>query len=85
MALTANSDLKKTCDGTSCPASKRANIDRTNTLVLSANVLTGVAAAGIAAGIILFFVEPGIGGGEGVTVAPSAMRDGGGVMIEGRF
>lgn len=84
MAKSRTGEISKECDGNSCPPDQRDELDSAGRLVTAANVLTGVAAAGIVAGAVLFFVEPGMGESE-VTVAPTAGRDGAGVAVAGRF
>ncbi|MFO8074202.1 MAG: tetratricopeptide repeat protein [Polyangia bacterium] len=84
MAKSRTDEISKECDGDSCPPDQREELDSAGKLVTAANVLTGVAAAGIVAGAVLFFVEPGLGESE-VIVAPTASGDGAGVAVVGRF
>ena len=79
-------DIEDDCGGSECPSSQKSAVDDAKTLGNVTNVLIGVAAVGIAAGIVLFFVEPGLGGEKDkAMVAPVAMSNGGGVVVTGRF
>jgi len=84
LALRAMSDLEDACPGSNCPASKQSDIDRGRNLALTADVLMGVAAAGIVTGVVLFFVEPKRGERE-VVLAPAASPNGAGLSLSGRF
>ncbi len=79
-------DIEDDCGGSECPISQKSAVDDAKTLGNVTNVLIGVAAVGIAAGIVLFFVEPGLGGEKDkATVTPVAMSNGGGIVVTGRF
>jgi hypothetical protein len=84
LASSTMSDLEDACPDSTCPASKQSDIDKGRNLALTADVLMGVAAVGIVAGVVLFFVEPGMGEKE-VTVTPTASHSGGGLALTGRF
>jgi hypothetical protein len=86
LAASKKGDLDDGCPDKQCPASEQDTIDSMKTLAYTTDVLIGVAAVGIAAGIVLFFVEPGPGSDEeAVAVAPVVTPDGGGVALAGRF
>jgi hypothetical protein len=86
MAASHAGDLDKACDGGECPEEEWDNLDQTRALATATNVMIGVAAAGVAAGVALYFIEPRIGAsGESVEVAPTASADSVGVVIGGRF
>jgi hypothetical protein len=79
-------DIEDDCGGTECPSSQKSAVDDAKTLGNVTNVLIGVAAVGIAAGIVLFFVEPGLGGEKDTAVVtPVAMSNGGGIVVSGSF
>ncbi len=79
-------DIEDDCGGSECPISQKNAVDDAKTLGNVTNVLIGVAAVGIAAGIVLFFVEPGLGDEKDTAiVTPVAMSNGGGIVVSGRF
>jgi hypothetical protein len=84
LALDASSDLDSACSGDVCPASKQETIDRGKSASLATDVMIGVAAAGVVAGVVLYFLEPGMNGSE-VEVTPAAAASGGGLLVSGRF
>lgn len=68
------------------PTCREDDRGKIKTLALTADILYGVAAAGVAAGVVLFFVEPTLGGDESeVAVAPTVSSDVAGVVIIGTF
>jgi hypothetical protein len=78
--------IKDDCSGNSCPPSVKDDLDSTRNLGYVTDVLIGVAAAGIATGIVLFFVEPGTGDeDQSVALIPTASEHGGGLALTGRF
>ena len=86
VTLSKAGDIEDDCGGSECPNSQRGAVDDAKTLGNVTNVLIGVAAVGIAAGIVLFFVEPGLGVEEDkATVTPVAMSNGGGIVVSGSF
>ena len=58
ISMSREKDLESKCDGTQCEDSLRDDADSIRTMNLAADVLYGVGAAAIVAGIVLFFVEP---------------------------
>ncbi|MBW2278039.1 MAG: PEGA domain-containing protein [Deltaproteobacteria bacterium] len=86
MAASHAGDLDNACDGGECPEEEWDNLDQTRALATATNVMIGVAAVGVAAGVALYFIEPRIGAsGESVEVVPTASTDSVGVMVGGRF
>jgi hypothetical protein len=86
ITLSRASDIKDACDGDDCPPSQADKLDNAKTLGTVTNVLIGVAAVGVVAGVVLYFVEPGLGEDEpAVSVSPTASADGAGLVLGGRF
>ncbi len=87
MTLGKAGDIEDDCGGGSeCPISQKGAVDDAKTLGNVTNVLVGLAAVGIAAGIVLFFVEPGLGDErDTAVVTPTAMSNGGGIVVSGSF
>ncbi len=87
LTLSKAGDIEDDCGGGSeCPISEKGAVDDAKTLGNVTNVLVGVAAVGIAAGIVLFFVEPGLGDEKDTAiVTPVAMSNGGGIVVSGSF
>ncbi len=86
--LTASraSTLDENCPENTCSPDDRETIDSGRKLALTTDVLIGVAAVGLAAGILLYFIEPGLGeDDESVALLPSVVPGGGGVSLSGRF
>ena len=48
-------------------------------------ITRGVAGAAVITGVVLFFVEPGLGQEDAVAVAPVVSGDVAGISISGRF
>jgi len=57
VALSKGSDVKDQCPHNVCPAGLKGDIDEVKRLNLATDILIGVAAAGGAAALILYFVE----------------------------
>jgi hypothetical protein len=85
LALKKEGDVRDKCTDGQCPASLSGDFDTVERLALTTDVLIGVAAAGIVAGTLLFFLEPGDEGEAEVAVAPAAGVDGAGLVLTGRF
>jgi len=85
LTMSKRSDAIDQCDGKSCPSSLSDDFDQIETLSITTDVLIGVAAAGVAAGILLFFVEPDSAEEESVAVSAAVTADGAGVFVGGRF
>jgi hypothetical protein len=80
-------DIKNDCAGNTCPTSSESDADSAKSLAYTTDALIVVAGVGIAAGVVLFFIEPKLARGERVEVAPVAAptANGGAVGIVGRF
>ncbi len=87
MAMSREGSLDENCPDKICPPGEEGELESTRNLALASTILTGVAAAGIAVGVVLFFVEPGLGEKEDAPVAllPSVTPNGGWLQIVGRF
>lgn len=84
MVLSNSSSLKDSCDGDVCPESEENKLGKTKNLATAATVLTGVAAAGVATAVVLYFVEPGLSDSS-VTVGLAPVEDGVALSVGGRF
>lgn len=71
------------CQDQHCYPSARDEGDTIESLNLTADVLFGVAAAGVVAGVVLYFVEPD--DEEQVALTPTVGGDGVGLVVGGRF
>jgi hypothetical protein len=58
LALRQRKDIESRCDGTVCPASLSDDRDEVKNMSLAADILMGIGAAAVVAGVVLFFVEP---------------------------
>ncbi len=85
LSMKKRDDLAGSCEGNYCNESEKGEGGTIKKMNLAADVLYGVAAAGIITGIVLFFVEPNISSENTVAVAPTAWGDGAGLAISGRF
>jgi hypothetical protein len=85
LSLKRTDDFIGECGDHTCPPSEADERDSIKTMSLTADILYGVAAAGIITGVILFFVEPDDEGDVDVAVAPSAPPGGAGLAVSGRF
>jgi len=85
LALSKEADVRDSCDGKQCDASLSGDFDTVERLALTTDVLIGVAAAGVVAGTLLFFLEPGSSAEAEVAVAPTASGEGAGLVLTGRF
>jgi len=85
MSMSRDSDRRDKCPDGQCPASLSGDADAVETLALATDVLIGVAAVGVAAGVALYFLEPDLVGNGEVSVAPTAWNDGAGLTLGGRF
>jgi len=84
-AMSKRSTLEDSCQGNHCPPGKQGEADTIETMNLTADVLFGVAAAGIVTGVILFFVEPDDESDTEVAVTPAFTGNGAGLAVGGRF
>lgn len=86
VAASKKSTLEDNCPNKQCPQSEWDTLDSANTLATTASVLIAVAGVGLAAGVVLYIVEPGLGEEEQtVTIAPTMDRNGLGISTVGRF
>lgn len=86
VVLSRAEDIKERCNGDECPPAVEADLEGARTLGTVTDVLWGVAAAGIAAGVVLFFVEPRLGERTPAAAVGFAPLSGGGaVTLGGRF
>jgi hypothetical protein len=87
IATSMESDLEKQCDNGVCAEDRRDEIEKTRALATATDVLIGVAAAGVATGVLLFFLEPGSKEDEGsrISVVPAATSRSAGLAVGGRF
>ena len=88
LSLSKANDIKGQCDGNACPASLKGERDTAQGLGYAADALIAVAGVGVAAGVVLFFMEPKWSEhGDAVEVAPvvAPTADGGAFALVGRF
>ena len=86
LAVSRKSTLDDSCPDKQCPDSEWKTLDSANLLATATTALIAVAGAGLVAGVVLYFVEPGRGEEEqAVAVAPTANPHGFGVAAVGRF
>jgi len=86
--VSKSKDVKSACDGNDCPTSVKDDADSTKALGNATTALIVVAGVGIAAGVALYFLEPGWSKNESaVEIAPVAAvtPDGGALGLVGRF
>jgi hypothetical protein len=84
-ALSKKSTLEDRCEGNHCPPASAGEADTIKSMNLTADVLFGVAAAGIVTGVILFFVEGDDESETEVAVTPAVTASGAGLAVGGRF
>ncbi len=84
VAMGREKDLLADCPDNHCPASLKGEADTIQTMNLTADILYGVGAAAVIAGIVLFFVEP-TGEAEAEVAVVPATGDGLGLSVTGRF
>ena len=87
LALRDKNDIESECAEGHCPESRAVDRDRVEQMALTADILYGVAAAVVATGIVLFFVEPKLGEDDSaeIVAAPVLAPDSTGIMLSGRF
>jgi tetratricopeptide (TPR) repeat protein len=80
-------DVKGRCDGSDCPTTAKSDADAAETLGDVTTALVAVAGVGIAAGIVLYFVEPELHADAKIEVAPTAAvsKDTASLALVGRF
>ena len=86
VALSKKNAVEEDCIDGSCPPELASERDKVKSLSISADVLFGVAVAGVATGLVLYFVEPKKREKETqVSLKPSAGTSSAGVVIQGSF
>jgi hypothetical protein len=89
IALYDRKEVDKACPGGTCSATQlkeAKDIQSTvDTLAITTDVLIAVGAVGVAAGVVLFFIEPMYLSGPSVTVAPAASDTSAGLSVSGSF
>jgi hypothetical protein len=88
LSLSKANDVKDQCQDGTCPASQKDERDSALKLGYASDALIAVAGVGVAAGVVLFFMEPRWAKRESaVEVAPVAAptADGGAFALVGRF
>lgn len=85
VALSRGNDLRDDCPNDVCPTSLEDEGEAVRKLNITTNVLMGVAIAGVATGVVLYFVEPGLHEEQAVAVVPYGTSDGAGLAVGGRF
>ncbi|MCK9458897.1 MAG: PEGA domain-containing protein [Proteobacteria bacterium] len=85
VALSKKNEIDGSCVAGQCPPRYEDDADRVERLALGADILFGVAAAGVITGVVLFFVEPKMGSEERTVVAPVVSNDAAGLAVVGRF
>jgi len=86
MAIAKRNDLDEDCPEGACPPSKMSEVDSMKALGNASTALVVVAGVGIAAAVVLFFVEPGFGLEQPpVEVGLGALPGSGFVTIGRRF
>ena len=85
--ISKSNDVKDQCSGSNCPSSVGDDLDSAKTLGNATTALIAVAGVGLAAGIVLYFVEPKWSDESAVEVAPVAAptADGAVLALVGRF
>jgi hypothetical protein len=88
LAISKADDLESSCPDEICGAGQRDTLDSARSLAMATDVLIGVAAVGVAAAVVLFFVEPGLSAGDedgAVVAGPLLGPDTVGWTVGGRF
>jgi len=86
VVMSKASKLEENCPDKQCPQSQWSELDKAENLAMTSNILLGVGAAAVVAGVVLFFVEPGASEEEpAVALVPTAGPQGAGVSLGGRF
>jgi hypothetical protein len=88
LTMSRAKELKSDCGGNVCQPGSAGDLDSAKALGNTTNVLVAVAAVGVAAGVIFYFVEPKWSKNESaVEVAPVAAptANGGALALVGRF
>jgi len=86
MAISKKKDLDDTCPDGACPSSEMGEVDSARNLGNASTALAIIAGVGIAAGVVLFFVEPGLGEEQpSVEVGLGPLPGGGAVTLGRRF
>jgi tetratricopeptide (TPR) repeat protein len=85
MALSLNGELADECPDGACPASKRDDLDRRDTLAATTNVLIVLGAASATAGVLMLTVFSGEDEEPEVALRPILVPGFGGAVASGRF
>jgi hypothetical protein len=88
LTMSKAKELKSDCEGNVCPPGSAGDLDSAKALGNATNALIAVAAVGVAAGVVFYFVEPRWSKNEtAVEVAPVAAptANGGALALVGRF
>ncbi|MBW2278186.1 MAG: hypothetical protein JRF63_11880 [Deltaproteobacteria bacterium] len=86
IASSKTTTLEDNCPDKHCPDSEWDTLDSANALATTTTALIAVAGVGLATGIVLYIIEPGLGEEEpAVAIAPTMDRNGFGISTVGRF
>ncbi len=88
LAVSKADDLESSCPDKTCGTGQQDTLDSARSLATTTDVLIGVAAVGVAAAVVLFFVEPGLSDKEensAVVAGPFLGPDAVGWTVGGRF
>jgi hypothetical protein len=88
LSLSKTKDIQDDCEDNQCPASLKDEGNKARALAYASDALIAVAGVGVAAGVVLFFLEPKWKErGDAVEVAPVAAptANGGAFALVGRF
>ena len=85
VAMSKSSDVRDKCPDNVCPPGMQDDIDEVENLNIATDVMIGVAGAGLAAALILYFVEEASSEDKEGEDTAGLMFNGTGIGIEGRF
>ncbi|MCP4677146.1 MAG: tetratricopeptide repeat protein [Deltaproteobacteria bacterium] len=86
LSLSWASDVNSECNGDLCSGNVEAKARKVEKLSWVTNGLVGVAVAGVVAGTLLYFLEPGLAEGEETArLVPMLALEGGGLAVSGKF
>lgn len=87
VVMSKASDLEDDCPDKQCDTEAWKEVGKAENLAMTSNILFGVGAAAVVAGVVLFFVEPGGDDEEdpAVSLAPTIGPQGAGLSLGGRF
>jgi hypothetical protein len=86
-ALSLNDELGRQCAGGICPDSLGAKVEQLDRLTLATDVMVGIGAAVVTAGILVLTLSGSeeSGAQEGITLTPAVGTDHAGAFLRGRF